>query len=90
MGRRHRVGIPEGGARSVPMLECHWLGGRDVVEEFAAQRRALMARAAAGNEDALAYLRDILRLRTWISNGKALIQDGILVGATKEAACSQP
>lgn len=90
MGRRHRVGIPEGGARSIPLLEAYWLAGRDVVGEFAGQRRALMARAATGDEGALAYLRDTLGLRTWISNGKTLIQDGVLIGATKEALCSQP
>jgi hypothetical protein len=89
MGRRRRVGIPEGGARSVVMLECYWLTGRDVVGEFAEQRKALMARAAGGDEDALAYLRDELGLRTWIANGKKLIVDGVLVGAVKEASCFQ-
>ena len=50
-----------------------------------AARADVLAKAKAGNEDALAWLRDHLGLRSWTHRGKVLIEDGILTGARRLA-----
>lgn len=56
-----------------------WVSPDDLAEW--ARRKKLQERALAGNEDALAELRDGMGLRTLMLAGQLLINDGVLVGA---------
>jgi hypothetical protein len=84
MKRPMTEGIREGGARSVPLLNYEdFVKGVDWDEDFMTLRRQIMAKAEAGDEEALADLRDGYGLRTWIKQGKPLIVEGELVGAKR-------
>lgn len=57
-----------------------WISPDDLKEW--ARRAKLFERAKAGDEEALAELRDgPLKLQTLMLNGKMLIHEGVLVGA---------
>jgi len=48
-----------------------------------AARAVILAKARAGHEDSLAWVRDELRVRTWKHGKKTLILEGVLVGARR-------
>ena len=77
-GIRARVGTRESPGQFSGFPRYEVFAGYDSDQEERRQRRALLARALAGNGRALAELR-ALRLTRWERGGKVLIQDGALV-----------
>jgi hypothetical protein len=73
------VGVRQGGTRSVGMLAHDALDEKMGVFD-AAYRIQLLKEARAGKEEALAYIRDCLCVRTLVLNKRKLIDHGVLVG----------
>jgi len=78
----HREGILQPGSRRDPtqfqrVKDAAMKYDQDKME----LRDAILRKAEGGDEDALAYVRDELRVTMWVQKGKKLILKGVLVGA---------
>jgi hypothetical protein len=83
LGQSRIVGLLEPGPRGVDLLDSRLLRGVFLEKDEMTRRRELRKKTLMGDEDALAYFRDILRTGNLVLDGQCLISDGVLVGARR-------